>query len=68
MKEKPKLNRTAFKIDAFESADNNKDYWLSKTPNERFAAAWYLTCCAYDIVNNNPPKMDKTHFEIRKRE
>jgi hypothetical protein len=41
---------------------------LSKTPDERSAAAGYLTFCAYNIDYNNPPKMDKTHFEIRKHE
>mgnify|MGYP007083295513 CR=1 FL=1 len=30
----PKLDRTQFKIQTFEQADNNRAYWLSKTPNE----------------------------------
>ncbi len=66
--EKPKLDRTAFKINTFESADNNKEYWLSKTPDERFAAAWYLICCAYNIDYNNPPKLDRTCFSMRKHD
>lgn len=63
---KPRLDRTDFKINTPESADNNRDYWLSKTPEERFAAAWHLTCCAYGIDYLNPPRMDKTFFVIRK--
>jgi len=33
------MDRTAFKINTFEEADNNVEYWLSKTPTERLAAA-----------------------------
>jgi hypothetical protein len=62
----PKLDRTQFKIQTFEEADNTREYWLSKTPNERFAAAWYLICCAWNIDMNNPPKLDRTVFSTRK--
>jgi len=52
-----RLDRTAFKIQSFKEADNNRAYWLSKTPAERWAAAWYLTCCAYGIDYKNPPRL-----------
>jgi hypothetical protein len=61
-----KLDRTAFSIKTFKEADNNRAYWLSKTPAERWAAAWYLTCCAYGIDYKNPPKLDRTAFSMRK--
>jgi len=61
-----KLDRTAFKVQTFKEADDNKEYWLSKTPGERWAAAWYLTCSAYNIDYKNPPRMDKTVFNMRK--
>ncbi|CAN5345339.1 hypothetical protein BH09BAC1_BH09BAC1_26320 [soil metagenome] len=60
-----RLDRTAFKIQTFEEADNNRDYWLSKTPEERMAAAWYLTCCAYGIDYKNPPRLDRECFSMR---
>ena len=62
----PKLDRTAFKIQTFAQADNKKSYWLSKTPAERWNAAWYLTCCAYNIDINNPPRLDRNLFSMRK--
>jgi hypothetical protein len=61
-----KLDRTAFKIQTFEEADNNRAYWLSKTPAERWSAAWYLTCCAYNIDPKNPPRLDRNVFSQRK--
>lgn len=61
-----KLDRTAFKIQSHSEADNQKNYWLKKTPEERFRAAWYLTCSAYGIDPENPPKLDKTLFSVRK--
>ena len=61
-----KLDRTAYKIQSFEEADNNKLFWLEKSPAERWAAAWYLTCCAYNIDYKNPPRLDKNVFNMRK--
>ncbi len=61
-----RLDRTAFKIQSFEEAADTKEYWLSKTPDERLAAAWYLTCCAYGIDYDNPPRLDRTVFSMRK--
>jgi hypothetical protein len=61
-----KLDRTAFKIQSFEQAAKSKIFWLQKTPSERFQAAWYLICAAYNIDYTNPPKMDKTQFSLRK--
>ena len=44
-----RLDKTSFKIQTFEEADNTKNYWLDKTPAERWAAAWYLTASAFNI-------------------
>ena len=44
-----RLDKTSFKIQTFEEADNTKNYWLNKTPVERWAAAWYLTASAFNI-------------------
>jgi hypothetical protein len=63
-----KLDRSAFKINSFKEADNTYSYWMLKSADERFAAAWYLISCAWDFDINNPPRMDKTFFLIRKND
>jgi hypothetical protein len=37
-----RLDRTAFKINTFREAENNRAYWLSKSPEERFAGTLLL--------------------------
>jgi hypothetical protein len=61
------LDKTAFKRQSLEEADNNRAYWLTKTPEERLAAAMYLNSVAYNFSLENPPRMDKTFFEKRTR-
>lgn len=61
-----RLDRTAFKIQTFEEAANTRAYWMNQTPEARFRAAWYLICSAYGIDINNPPRLDRTHFSMRK--
>jgi hypothetical protein len=63
-----RLDRTAFKIQTFEEADNQRAYWMSKTPKERLAAAWYLICAAYGLDYEAENRMDRTYFRIRKRD
>jgi hypothetical protein len=63
----PRLDRTAFSMQSFEQATNRRAYWLSKTPQERLAAAWYLICCAYNLDYQAENQIDRTCFEMRKR-
>jgi len=63
-----KLDKKAFAINTFAQADNNRAYWLKKTPKERLDAAWYLSCIAYGLDPRKKHKMDKTFFRIRKRD
>jgi len=61
-----KLDRTAFwsgKVKDQEKRDVL--YWKNKSVEERLAAAWYLTCMAYGLDPDNPPRMDKTVFSSR---
>ncbi|MCS7019732.1 MAG: hypothetical protein RMJ87_11850 [Cytophagales bacterium] len=62
-----KLDRTAFKIQSFEQASHQREYWLSKTYRERLEAAWYLICSAYGIVPGHNDRLDRTCFQMRKR-
>ena len=61
-----RLDRNAFKIQTFQEADNTSGYWLKKTPEERWKAAWFLTCAAYGIDYKNAPLLDRQHFSMRK--
>jgi hypothetical protein len=63
---KYRLDKSAFRIHTFEEASNNKEYWLSKSPSERWHAAWYLICSAYDLDPENPPRLDRSVFSMRR--
>ncbi len=61
-----KLDRTAFKMQTFEEADMQYEYWKKQSIEERFRAAFYLNSIAYNFDLNKPPRMDKTAFSMRK--
>ena len=61
-----KLDRTAFAIKSFEDASCNADYWRKQTPAERLRAATWLSFRAFGLDPENPPRMDKTLFSMRK--
>ena len=62
-----KLDRTAFRATSHEEKGNNFEYWKTKTAAEKLAAAFYLNSVAFNFDINNPPKMDKTIFSMRKQ-
>ena len=62
-----KLDRTAFKRQAAEEADDQLDYWLSQPPQERLRAAIRLNAIAWNFPPGNPPKMQKAIFKARRR-
>lgn len=62
-----KLDRTAhWHGKVKDQAKHNAGYWKSKSIEERLASAWYLTCMAYGLDPDNPPRIDKTVFSSRK--
>ena len=61
-----RMDKSVFKINSFHEADNNRDYWLMKTPEERFTAAWYLIASAWNLDFYNPPRLDRNKFSMRK--
>jgi hypothetical protein len=61
-----RLDRTSFKIQTYDEATHTRAFWLSKSVNERLKASWYLTCAAFNIDIQNPPKLDKSVFSLRK--
>jgi hypothetical protein len=62
-----RLDKTYFKKQSVQEADHYEKYWAQKTFEERLAAAWYLTCQAFNISYENPPRMDKKIFRKRRR-
>ena len=63
-----KLDRSVGKGRSHEDKSNEREYWLTKTVDERLEAVMYLNSIAYNFDIENPPKMDKTVFRSRKHE
>lgn len=64
---KEKFDRTAFKRQTLKEASNNLEFWKKQSYAKRLESANYLNSVAYNFDINNPPKMDKPFFKIRKR-
>ena len=62
------VDRTAFKAQTAEEASNHAAYYKTLTWQERLRIANYLNSIAYNYPENEPPRMDKTAFKMRKRE
>jgi hypothetical protein len=63
-----KLDRTAFRAGTYQELDHNYDFWSQKSMAERLIAANYLNSVAFNFDIDNPPRMDKTVFSMRKHE
>jgi hypothetical protein len=61
-----RLDKTYFRAQSFQEADEQKEYWLHNDVKERLGAAWYLISCAYGFNLENPPRLDKSIFSMRK--
>ncbi len=62
-----RMDRTAFRINTYEEADNNTAYWLTRPPAERLRAAKLLIRQAFNLGPDDPERADRTAFKIRKR-
>ena len=62
-----KFDRTRFESFKAEERKNDYGYWLQKSLRERLEVAYYLNTVAFNFDPLNPPLMDKTVFEARKR-
>ncbi len=63
---KYRMDKTAFKVKTFEEADDVMRDYSSYSMQERLRIYWYLTSIAYKFDLDNPPRMDKTVFRIKK--
>lgn len=61
-----KLDRTAFKIQTFKEADLSICYGKDMPLAERLRHSFYLTAQNFHFDVLNPPKLDRTHFEMKK--
>jgi len=64
-----RLDRTKFNAGT-KQEQNRRDqlHWSQASIDERFRASWYLTLMAYGLDPDNPPRLDRTAFSMRKHE
>ncbi len=61
-----KLDKTIFTAQTHAEAERNKIFSADVPLSERIKQSWYLTCMAYGIDPENPPKMVKELTGMRK--
>ena len=62
-----KLDRTAFKAQTQEEASNHSAYYSKLSWIERLQVTAYLNSVAFNYPQNDPPRIDKTKFEVKSR-
>ena len=62
------MDKTAFKMQTFEEADDAMRNYTNHSIKERLEIAYYLTSVAYQFDMEHPPRMDKTVFRIKKHD
>ena len=60
-----RLDKTAFKAQTLGEADESMRNYLNYSVKQRLEIAYYLTSIAYGFDMMNPPRMDKTFFQIK---
>ena len=61
-----KLDRAAFKIQTFEEADSYICNGKEITVKEQLKRSYHVTAQSFGFDILTPPKMDRTHFEMKK--
>ena len=61
---KYRLDKTAFQAMSVEEADDYMRDYRNHHWKERIKVAFFLTSLAYGFDINNPPRMDKTIFQL----
>lgn len=59
------FEKTIFKKHTFEEADIQKEFWKSKSYEERLKAGILITKIAFGLVGEPEQRMDKTTFTIK---
>jgi hypothetical protein len=63
----PKLRRDVFKVTSLSDTSDDKEYWLSKTPQERLEAVELMRQIIYGY-DPSAAKLRRDVFEIVQRE
>ena len=66
--QKYRLDKKASRLQTVKEANDAMPENTNDTPQQRLKLAWHLTCIAYNLYPDNPPRMDKTVFQMRKQE
>ena len=61
-----KMDKTVGRAMTHKEAEKEKLFPPETTAKQRLNEAWYLTCLAFGIDPENPPKTDKTVGSSRK--
>jgi hypothetical protein len=61
---KYRMDKTAFRLQTFEEANNHYGEWINKSTDDRLDAACYLICMAFGVKPTT--KLDITVFSKRK--
>lgn len=64
--QKYRMDKTAFKIQSVEEANDAMQDYSKYTLKEKLEIAFYLTSIAYCFDMKYPPRMDKSVFRIKK--
>ena len=62
-----RLDRNAFKGQTFEEASNHAGYYKNLTWQERLRITAYLNSKAFNYLENQPPRLDKSKFKASTR-
>ena len=68
IKDKFQFDKTAFQMLTVQEANAEMEDCTNTTAKERLQYSLYLTARAYGFDPDNRPKLDRTYFEIIKRD
>jgi hypothetical protein len=63
-----RLDRSAFKAQTAASAADHAAYYKKLSWQERLRITAYLNSIAYNYPLNNPPRIDKTIFNVKSQD
>jgi hypothetical protein len=61
-----RLDKSFFKKQSFDDAENTRAYWLSISPMERIRASIFLQYQVYGLPIDKEPRMEKHLFSIKR--
>lgn len=65
---KYRLDKTSFQLMNVEEADHSMRYYKEISWKERLSISYFLTGMAYSFDLDNPPRLNKAIFNIKKKD